>query len=178
VKRLVFTLKTGKKCSALDFIFMPSGSKRMREFGWKPQHREKLSMKNHRSVPARNKSLRPSAVSENVGSADPRLLELVRLRVAQIHQSPISIEMHLEGLRVRGETEERLQQLETWATSGLFDGRERAALTLCEKITSDESDSLPDYLIQETRHYFNKGTLIKLTLAIMAVNDWHFLGGN
>ncbi len=75
-----------------------------------------------------------------------------------------------------GETERRLQHLETWGTSELFHVRERAALEYCEKITLNPAQPLLDSLIQKMRQYFTKAALVSLTLAIMAVNDWMYFG--
>ncbi len=131
-------------------------------------------MKNYLSARTRNKSS-PRKVSDEEDGVDSNLLELVRLRVAQIHQCPVSIENHMEELRAKGETNNRLDQVATWGTSSLFDENERAALALCEKITVDPASPLLDCLIQEMRHYFTKAQIVSLTLAIIAVNDWNFL---
>ena len=153
---------------------MPSSSKQMRGHGWKPQHREKLSMKNHHSLPIHNQVLREGTAPGNDGAVTPRLLELVSLRVSQIHQCQDSIHSHRETLRSMGETKEQLEELETWETSTHFSGGERAALTLCEKITLNPSEPLPDVLIRRMRNYFTKESIINLTLTIMAVNDWSY----
>ena len=134
-------------------------------------------MKNHHSVRIRNQSAQQNTSRKDGHSAGPKLLELMALRVAQIHQCLPSIQIHMEKLRSMGETERRLQHLETWATSELFDVQERAALAFCEKITLNPAQPLLDSLIQEMRHYFTKAAIVSLTLAIMAVNDWVFMGG-
>lgn len=132
-------------------------------------------MKNRLSDQVRNKSRGQKRPVNGNERLDPHLLDLVRLRVAQIHQCPVSIAMHSEELSAKGETKERLDQLETWGTSSAFDGKERAALALCEKITLDPAPVLPEYLIRETRHYFTKAAIVNLTIAIIAVNDWNLL---
>jgi len=126
-------------------------------------------MKNRLSTTIRNKI--PIKTTEGIPS---KLIELVRLRVAQIHQCPDSIAEHRERLKGFGETEGRLHELETWGPSILFDGQERAALALCETITRNPEQPLPDRLIQEMRRYFTKSAIVSLTLAILAVNDWSF----
>jgi len=110
------------------------------------------------------------------GGVDSRLLELVRLRVATIHCCAESIAHHAEILHSRGESIQ-LDELETWKTSSLFDGPERAALALCEQIALDPAEPLPDFLIQEMRHHFTKEAIVSLTMAIMAANDWNFPHG-
>ena len=131
-------------------------------------------MKNHHSLPIHNQVLREGTSPENDGAATPRLLELVSLRVSQIHQCQDSIDMHRELLRSMGETKEQLEELETWETSTLFNGGERAALTLCDKITLNPSEPLTDVLIRRMRNYFTKESIVSLTLTIIAVNDWSY----
>ena len=87
-------------------------------------------MKNHRSVPALHQSSQREVFTDDADGADPKLLELMRLRVAQIHQCPVSIEMYMGELTAKGETKGRLRQLEAWKTSNLFDAGERAALAI------------------------------------------------
>ena len=133
-------------------------------------------MKNRTTARIRTKPSPRQIFPGEAGSAGPRLLELIRLRVAQIHQCPISIALHLEDLQASGESQRRLDHLENWGASPLFDNGERAALALCEKITLDPARPLPDYLIREMRHYFTKEAIVSLTLTIIAVNDWNLLG--
>ncbi|MDD5261261.1 MAG: carboxymuconolactone decarboxylase family protein [Methylacidiphilales bacterium] len=132
-------------------------------------------MKNRLSVHRRNESSERKIPQEAEGNVAPKLLELLRLRVAQIRQCPISIITHQEELKARGETNKRLSQLETWATSDLFDSQERAALAFCEKITMDTATPQYEDLIQEMRNYFTKMQVVALTLAIIAVNDLNIL---
>jgi AhpD family alkylhydroperoxidase len=112
------------------------------------------------------------------GPAEIKLLELVSLRVAQIHHCAESIQYHSRKLKAEGETPTRLAHLGDWEACDLFDRQERAALRLCEKITLDPAQPHPDFLIQEMRHYFTKAEILSLTLAIMAVNDWNSWDGN
>ena len=130
-------------------------------------------MKNHLLTCVPSESSRSTLCEEN-GGADPKLLDLVRLRVAQLHQETSSIKEHLADLRDHGETSERLDQLATWGDSTLFDESERAALALCEKLTLDSAGPLNHCLIQEMRHHFTKGAIVSLTVAIVAVNDWNY----
>ena len=116
------------------------------------------------------------AEDEIEGSVDPKLLELVSLRVAQMHHSLGPMEIHAERLRSMGEREQQLEELETWATSTHFNARDRAALNLCEKITLHPAQPLSELVIQEMRRHFTKEAIINLTLAILAVNDWNNLG--
>jgi AhpD family alkylhydroperoxidase len=101
------------------------------------------------------------------------VLELVRARVAQIHQCPESLACHTAILKARGDGA-RLDKLEAWQTSTLFTDAERAALALCERITLNQAESLPDSLLQEMHRYFTNEGIIGVTMAIVAAADWNF----
>ena len=103
------------------------------------------------------------------------LLDLVRLRVAQIRQCPVGIEKHQLDLKTRGESKNRLDQLTVWRESPFFSNKEKIALTLGETISLAPTKSILKQFIEEARHHFEKEELIALLLAILAVNDWNYL---
>jgi alkylhydroperoxidase family enzyme len=107
--------------------------------------------------------------------ADSKLLDLVRLRAAQIYQSIESIEFHTKQLRLKGDSTSRLKHLEQWENCNLFDGEERAALALCERISLDLREPTQDLWIRKMRHHLTKKQIVDLTVAITAVDDWHRL---
>ena len=106
---------------------------------------------------------------------DPGLLDLVRLRVAQMHDCKSCVREHLNKLKAKGETERRLRLLKNWRTQAVFSTREEAALNLTEAMTHQPIDSVPQKDFQIARIFFNENEMICLTLAILAVNDWHYL---
>ena len=117
--------------------------------------------------------LRQEDFAHRHGSASPQLLELVRLRMAEIHDCPDAMRRHREQLERMGETDERLQHVSIWESSDLFNAQERAALAFCEKITVDPGNPLPQCLVEEMLHHFTKSETVSLTLAILSVNEWH-----
>src|SRR5271156_716290 len=68
---------------------------------------------------------------------DPSLEDLVRLRVAQIHECEWSMRVQSKKMKARGERALRLGLLKEWRTQMIFTDRERAALNLAEVITCD-----------------------------------------
>jgi len=132
----------------------------------------------HRPLPStgrRNKA-ELSATPPMKDPVNLKLLELVRLRAAQIHHyaSPVARSSHELELEEKGETADRLAELPDWETSSAFDDREKAALTLCDQISHDPEQALPEGLVRETLRHFTKAQMVRLTVAILAVNDWHF----
>jgi AhpD family alkylhydroperoxidase len=61
-------------------------------------------------------------------SFDPRLLDLVKVRVSQMNGCAYCLHMHRQDALKKGETEDRLLLLSAWHESELYTERERAAL--------------------------------------------------
>ena len=100
-----------------------------------------------------------SAIATSVG-VPQRTIDLVQLRVSQINECSVCIEMHARELREAGETDERLSAVATWRDTTCFTGAERAALALVESTTRicDGADSVPgDVWGEAARHYDENG---------------------
>ena len=104
---------------------------------------------------------------------EPRLLELVRLRVAQICNCQLCIDHHTEILRDQGESENRIEHLESWPESGLYSERERTALGVAEALGSTPPKPVSKSTVQMAKAHFNDAEILQLTLTIFAVNDWN-----
>jgi len=106
---------------------------------------------------------------------EPSLLDLVRLRASQINGCAYCIDMHSKDLRARGETEQRLYELNAWRETPFYSDRERAALEWTEAVTLVSQDHLPDEVFERVRQYFSDPELVSLTMAIVAINGWNRL---
>lgn len=104
---------------------------------------------------------------------EPRLLDLVRLRVALIHKCRPCFDSHLESLRNHGESEERVRQLISWRESSLYNGTERAALALADALAAEPGAPIPKNLVRDARKHFNDAEILHLVLTIFAANDWN-----
>jgi AhpD family alkylhydroperoxidase len=102
-------------------------------------------------------------------------MDLVRLRVAQIHDCPSCAEEPTKALQAHGETGLRLRLLKDWRARAIFSDREEAALNLAEALTYQPIDSVPTEDLHVARLFFSEREMIALTLAILTVNDWHYL---
>ncbi len=127
---------------------------------------------------SQRKSPRRKTTPDRNGDANPKILELVSLRVAQIHKCSASIEIHKENLKFLGETDRQIAELETWTTSKLFSGQDKVALNLCEEITLNREKSPSAASVQKMYQHFTKEAIISLTMAILAVNDWTYFDGS
>jgi AhpD family alkylhydroperoxidase len=119
-------------------------------------------------------SLDPENPSLDEISVDAPLLDMVRLRVAQVYDCPLCTDYHTESLRQHGEPRQRIQEVETWLTSTLFDEREQAALALAESLASEPYGPIPDEVVHQARQHFNEAEILQLVLAIFAASDWNY----
>ena len=66
---------------------------------------------------------------------DPRLGELVKIRISQINGCAFCLRMHTRDAISKGETGDRLAVVAAWWESQYFGPQERAALALAEQVT-------------------------------------------
>ena len=105
---------------------------------------------------------------------DSRLLNLVSLRIAQIHGCTHCV---AERARQLGMTRQALQSLECWREQSVFSDREEAALNLAEVLTVHPIATAPKKAVHIASFFFNEDEMLGLTLRILAENDWHLLAG-
>jgi AhpD family alkylhydroperoxidase len=101
---------------------------------------------------------------------DHKLLELVKLRASQINGCAWCIDMHTKELRAADEMEQRLYLLSAWRECPFYSVRERAALAWTEALTLLTEGNVPDEVFALARSHFSEEELVKLTLAIIAIN--------
>jgi AhpD family alkylhydroperoxidase len=104
---------------------------------------------------------------------EPSLRELVKTRASQINGCAYCIDMHTKDARAAGETEQRLYALDAWRETPFYTERERAALEWTEAVTLIAEDHVPDDVFLRVRAHFSEEELVKLTLAIIAINGWN-----
>jgi AhpD family alkylhydroperoxidase len=101
------------------------------------------------------------------------LIDLVKTRASQINGCAYCVHMHTREARARGETEERLYLLSAWRESPLYTERERAALEWTEAVTLVSQTHIPDAVYDLARRRFSEEEIVKLTLAVVAINGWN-----
>ncbi|HYA18750.1 MAG TPA: carboxymuconolactone decarboxylase family protein [Bryobacteraceae bacterium] len=109
----------------------------------------------------------------NAAGLEAPLLELVKMRASQMNGCAFCIDMHSKDARALGETEQRLYALNAWRETPFYTDRERAALEWTEAITSIQDGHAPDDVFERVRREFSEEELVKLTLAIVAINGWN-----
>ena len=111
---------------------------------------------------------------ENAG-LDPAILHLVQLRASQINECDGCLDMHTEALRALGETDERLDSIESWRDATCYTDRERAALAWAEAVTLCAGARVPMRVFDELCLHFSEKEICDLTFAIAAINAWNRL---
>src|SRR5918998_2954040 len=108
-------------------------------------------------------------------SFDPKLLELVKVRVSQINGCAHCLHMHRQDALKQGETDDRLLLLSAWRESGLYTERERAALAWAESLTRIAETHAPDAVYEEARTVFSDDELVALSIGVAMINAWNRL---
>ncbi|MEU6505528.1 carboxymuconolactone decarboxylase family protein [Streptomyces sp. NPDC046942] len=109
------------------------------------------------------------------GLGDPALAELVMIRASQLNHCAFCLDMHLRLARKNGESEERVQLLDTWEeTEDLYSERERAALALTEAVTL-LTGGVSDEVYERAARHFTEAQLAHLISLITVINGWNRL---
>lgn len=104
---------------------------------------------------------------------DPRLLELIKLRVSQINGCGYCVNLHSFEARKAGETEQRVYAVSAWWETPFFSAAERAALRLAEEVTLITNKGLSDETYQTALEYFSEKEVAQLIFAAIVTNSWN-----
>ena len=99
------------------------------------------------------------------------LLELVKIRVSQINQCALCIDMHSKDALKLGENFHRIYGLNAWRDMTCYSEKEQCSLQWTELIISDKPATDSEY--QLAVQVLGEQTLVDLTLAINAINSWN-----
>jgi AhpD family alkylhydroperoxidase len=132
-------------------------------------------IEHHKVDPSALKAMLGLQAYVNESGIEHSLLELVKLRASQINGCAYCIDMHTKDARARGETEQRLYLLDAWREAPFYSERERAALAWTEAVTLVGEGHVPDAVYDEARAQFGEAELVKLTMAVVAINGWNRL---
>ncbi len=113
--------------------------------------------------------------AEEVGTLEPALLELVRIRASQLNGCARCLEIHTKDARASGESDIRIDLVATWAETELYTERERAALRWTEELTLLSSRTVPDEVFEATCAVLDEAEIVQLTMAIITINAWNRL---
>lgn len=114
--------------------------------------------------------LRQSLKAIADGPLDPRLVELLYLRVSQINGCAYCLGLHSDSLRRHGESQARLDALAGWRISPLFTPAERAALQWAEALTDIAGSHAPDADFEPLAAHFGEREIADLSYAVAVMN--------
>lgn len=93
---------------------------------------------------------------------NPVLRSLVTVRVSQINWCAFCVDINAMTLANRAGSMDKVEALETWQESDLFDAAERLALEYAEAITYSDQQVSAD-LMQRLKSVFDDDTIVELT---------------
>ena len=103
---------------------------------------------------------------------DLQLLELMRLRVAQINKCAYCIDMHYKELKDTGETELRMSTISVWNETSFFTEKEKAVLQFTEALTKINEKDISNEIFNSLTKFFDTEEICNLTFAISQLNTW------
>lgn len=93
---------------------------------------------------------------------DPVLRSLVTVRVSQMNWCRFCVDINSATLASRAGSMAKVEDLEAWRDSELFDAKERAALDYAEAMT-DSSQRVTDQMVHRLREFFDEDAIVELT---------------
>ena len=93
---------------------------------------------------------------------DPVLRSLITVRVSQINWCEFCVDINSSTLAKRAGSMEKVNQLQDWQHSDLFDKREKAALEYAEAITYSDRQ-VSDELVVRLKEFFDDDGIVELT---------------
>jgi AhpD family alkylhydroperoxidase len=108
------------------------------------------------------------------GTLDRALVALLRLRSSQLNGCAYCLDMHAAEARAAGVEQRRLDILSAWREApSFFTDREQAVLELTESVTRIGEAGVPDAVWEDVARLFDKNEIVRLLMAICAINVWN-----
>jgi AhpD family alkylhydroperoxidase len=104
---------------------------------------------------------------------DPRLKELIRVRVSQINGCGYCINMHTKDALQLGETTQRLFALSAWWETPFFTEEEQAVLRLTEQVTLISREGVADEVFTRALSLLGDKKLAAVIFTIITINSWN-----
>ncbi len=101
---------------------------------------------------------------------DPKLYELVGLRVSQINGCAFCVDLHAGELRKARESERRINTLVAWRNTPFYSPPERAALEWAERLTELDNSAAREAARDALRTHFPDRETVSLIFAIAVMN--------
>lgn len=96
---------------------------------------------------------------------DPRVHELVRMRVAQINDCTVCLAWRTPAAIAAGITEEQLASVADFAGADFYSPQEKVAIEYAQRFSTD-SANIDDAFIARLAEHFSPADIVELTLVI------------
>jgi len=104
---------------------------------------------------------------------DPKLKELIRVRVSQINGCGYCINTHTKDSLKLGETTQRLFALSAWWETPFFSAEEQAALRLAEQVTHISQGGVSDEVFGAALNVLGEQKLAQVIFVAVTINSWN-----
>ena len=104
-------------------------------------------------------------------SLDAQLLQLLRLRVAQMNPCSFCLITHTKAAQDRGIGLEKVAHLASWRESTMFSDAERCALAYAEALTAYDLAAFPSRHAALTGH-FDQTAIAEIAAVVINMNVW------
>lgn len=104
---------------------------------------------------------------------DPKLKELIRVRVSQINGCGYCINTHTKDALKIGETTQRLFAVGAWWETPFFTEEERAVLKLAEEVTNISNGGVTDEVYNNALNILGETKLAQAIFTIITINSWN-----
>jgi len=102
------------------------------------------------------------ALNRKSSPVEPALRSLVTVRISQINHCAFCVDINAATLMKRGVAPAKVEALQGWRDSPLFDDRERSALDCAEAMTRSDR-RVDDALFARLKRHFGDDALVELT---------------
>ncbi len=93
---------------------------------------------------------------------DPVLRSLVTVRVSQLNGCRFCVDINSATLARRAGSQAKVDALDAWRDSDIFEAKEKAALDYAEAMT-DSTRRVSDAIVERLREFFDEDTIVELT---------------
>ncbi len=101
-------------------------------------------------------------LTRNKSPINPVIRSMVTVRVSQINWCRFCVDINSSTLAKLTDSMEKVENLENWMESGLFDDKERAILEYTEAITYSDRE-VTDEMVNRLKSYFDEDGIVELT---------------
>lgn len=127
------------------------------------------------AAPSSYKAVSALEIHVQHSGLEKRLIHLIKLRASIINGCAFCVDMHVKEARHDGLGEQWINMLSVWPESPVYDARERALLGWTDAVTNIAQTGIPDAAYEALLQHFSEEEMVKITVAIGAINVWNRL---